>query len=138
MQMSTAISGPFVQLRRQYEAAYNSGDASALAALFTEDAVLMPPDAPASMGREGVKRYYQTYFDQFERELSITQDEVVTFGERVCARGEFQVTLKPRSGGESIRMQGKWMNLGIIKPDGSIQLSRHIWNVPVPVPGLAR
>ncbi len=38
--------------------AYNAGDADALAAAYTEDAVILPPNAPAVSGREGIREYW--------------------------------------------------------------------------------
>ena len=37
--------------------AYNAGDADKIVAGYTEDAVLMPPDAPAATGHEAMKQY---------------------------------------------------------------------------------
>jgi len=37
--------------------AYNSGDAKAIAALYAEDAILLPPGAPGAKGRAAIQRF---------------------------------------------------------------------------------
>lgn len=37
--------------------AYNAGDADKIVALYTEDALVMPPDAPIAAGHEAIRQY---------------------------------------------------------------------------------
>ena len=41
-----------------WEKAYNAGDADGVAALYAEDAVLLPPGAPAISGNAGIREYW--------------------------------------------------------------------------------
>ena len=45
-----------------YVKATLAGDARAVAALYTEDAVEMPPNQPAARGRAAIEAYYQKQF----------------------------------------------------------------------------
>jgi uncharacterized protein (TIGR02246 family) len=130
--MAQAAVSPIDSVLRSYEAAYNAGDASALAGLFTEDAVLMPPEAPISIGQDGVKSYYQAYFDHFSCVLNASVDESGTLGDSGFARGTFTASLTPKAGGEPIQIIGKWLNISRIQADGSWRVAQHIWNVPIP------
>jgi ketosteroid isomerase-like protein len=47
---------------QQLQDAYNRGDAVALANLFTDNAVLMPPDGPRVAGRNAIQEFYQREF----------------------------------------------------------------------------
>jgi len=38
-------------------AAYNAGDADKIVALYADDAIMMPPDAPAAAGHEAMKKF---------------------------------------------------------------------------------
>ena len=42
----------------RWEKAYNAGDAKALAALYAEDARLLPPGAPGASGRAAILEYF--------------------------------------------------------------------------------
>ena len=46
------------QLTRDYEIAFNKGDAKALAALYTEDAVRLGPDNRMLRGRAAIQQFY--------------------------------------------------------------------------------
>ena len=49
---------------RKYDEAFNNGDAAAVAALFTEDAVLVTDTGPI-YGREAIEKYHADQFKQF-------------------------------------------------------------------------
>src|SRR5258708_5237201 len=51
-------------LGQKYDEAFNNGDAVALAALYTEDAVLVTDIGPF-YGREAIEKYYANLFKQF-------------------------------------------------------------------------
>ena len=40
--------------------AYNSGDADKIVAGYTDDAIVMPPDAPSAAGHDAIKQYITT------------------------------------------------------------------------------
>ncbi len=43
-----------------WDAAYNAGDGDALAAHYAEDAVVLPPNAPAATGRAAIREFLAT------------------------------------------------------------------------------
>lgn len=57
-------------LRAAYETAVEAGDAAAVAALYTADAVLMPAMSGRFEGRAEIQASYQATFDQGEIEFS--------------------------------------------------------------------
>jgi uncharacterized protein (TIGR02246 family) len=125
----------FDALGRAFEQAYDSADANALAKLFTEDAVLMPPAGPSLQGREAISGYYDGLFQQFgATRLRIAADEVVVVGELTLARGTWTATRSDGPGGP-LRLEGKYMNLSRAQPDGSLRLHRHIVNMAPPPQG---
>jgi hypothetical protein len=50
-----------LEMAKNFEEAWNNNDASTLAALFTEDAVLVNDSGPV-YGREAIKKYYTDLF----------------------------------------------------------------------------
>jgi uncharacterized protein (TIGR02246 family) len=50
------------QVADAYVKATTSGDAKAVAALYTEDAVEMPPNLPMVKGRAAIQQYYEKVF----------------------------------------------------------------------------
>ncbi len=45
-------------------AAANAGDAAAMAALFTDDGILMLPNEPSVIGKEAIRSHLQAHFDE--------------------------------------------------------------------------
>ncbi len=117
---------------RAFEAAYNAGDAPALARLFTEDGILIPPDAPVCIGRGPIASYYEDVFERSMETLAISTDEVQTTGGAwAFARGTFSITGKG-PGGQPVMIEGKWLSISEVMPDGTTKIARHIWNLPPP------
>ena len=48
---------------REFEAAFNRRDAAALAAMYTEDARLLPPGSEMVSGRSAIQEFWQGAFD---------------------------------------------------------------------------
>ena len=48
---------------REFEAAFNRRDAAALAAMYTEDATLLPPGSEMVSGRQAIQQFWQGAFD---------------------------------------------------------------------------
>jgi hypothetical protein len=58
-------------LAKNFEEAWNNNDASALALLFTEDAVLVNNSGPVN-GREAIKKYYTDLFQNVHFSNNVT------------------------------------------------------------------
>jgi hypothetical protein len=59
-----------------FETAFNGGDAAGVAAVYTEDALLLPPGEPQVNGREAVEAYWQAAIDAGVTGLDLTSVEV--------------------------------------------------------------
>ena len=60
-----------LELAKKFENAWNNNDASALAALFTEDAVLVEESGVVS-GRENIKKHYTDLFQNVHFDKNVT------------------------------------------------------------------
>lgn len=108
--------------------AFNNSDAEAIAARFTEDAVLMAPGRPATTGRDSVAAYYQSIFDEYEPALSSRYEHVAVSGDLAYGRGIAEVTLTPRDGGAPVTSTAKYLNILERQADGSWMTTHDIWN----------
>ena len=70
---------------QQWAAAWNAGDAEALAALYAEDAVVMAPGSEPAEGRAAIKKYFSSGLEAAEG----TQNEIKTL--EVMAAGDWAV-----------------------------------------------
>jgi len=116
----------------KYAASLGAGDADAWASLWMEDGVQMPPDAPAVAGRSQIREKLRGILTQFRFDMRIHTEEVRTAGEWAFARGLYQATLTPKTGGPSIPIDGKFLTILARQADGSWRIYRDIFNSNLP------
>ena len=113
-----------------FVAAYNASNSAGIANVFTEDAQFITSDGPDVIGAENIGSWYQSWFDQFIGEHTVTLDEIQVLGDWAFSRGPFTVKLTPKAGGELLHITGKWLAINRVQPGGSWKIARIIFNVP--------
>ena len=115
------------EAHRRLEQAFNRGDAAAVAALYTEDATLLPPGADILSGRRAAQARWQAAYDTGARNLSLDPVSVETWGDAAREIGRFTLEA-PGQDGRTARVEGKnvvvWKNTA----DGW-RLDTDIWNL---------
>jgi uncharacterized protein (TIGR02246 family) len=61
---------------KKFSAAVTAKDAAAIAALYAEDATLLPPNAPAAQGRTAIQAYWQAFLDAGVTNGTLTSSQV--------------------------------------------------------------
>ena len=122
-------------LRDEFIALDNAGDAAGLASLYTNDAVLMPPNQAAVTGNQAIESGFQTTFDQFTIEFTLAPDEVEVVGDWAFDRGTYMIALTPKADGEPMEDRGKYIVILRRQADGCWKIARDMWNSDNPPPG---
>jgi len=111
----------------EWAAAFNRGDAVAVAGLYTEGAIVMPPDIEMVRGRQGIQEFWQTMIQRGLKDIVFTTVEVQADGNTAYEIGRVSLTLyakdqapKPRS--------SKYVVVWKRQADGSWKLHVDIWN----------
>ncbi len=110
-----------------FEATFNSGDAAGLAALYTADAALLPPDMAQIDGREGIQALWQSFMDAGISDIDVTTVELEVHGTSASEVGTYTLTAPDGKGGR-VTVGGKYIILGQLGDDGVWRLHRDIWN----------
>jgi uncharacterized protein (TIGR02246 family) len=121
-------------VREAHVAAINSRDAAALAALFTEDALQMPPNAPSNAGRANIESWARAFLRAFEVQFSLSVMELEIADSRAVEIGAYEITLIPDAGGARIEDRGKYITIYRRLPEGGWGVVRDIWNSDQPAP----
>lgn len=101
--------------------AINSGDASAAANCYTDDATLLPPGAPRMDGKEAARTFWQGAIDAGLTNVTITADTVDVLGDNGVSVG----SLSGEMGGQ--KLAGKYIVISRRAGDGW-KILRDIWN----------
>ena len=118
---------------REYEASILAGDPERWIALWAEDGVQLPPGAYPNVGKETILAGITEDLTTYEySEFAISNEDVEVDGDLAFARGSYAVTFAPKSGGDSMNVNGKYMTIFRHQPDGSWKIYRDIFNSNVP------
>ena len=112
-----------------WEAAYNNEGAAAVAALYLEDGVRMPPDMPIAKGRAAIPAQVQGGMDNGLAKVEVEVVESMVSGETGVSRGTF----KGLDADGNTMTEGKWMSVSKWV-DGKWQVDADIWKMDAPAP----
>lgn len=113
--------------------AVTAADWNSVAALYTEDAIVMPPNAPAATGRSAIREWLGSFPPMSDFDLEV--EEVEGRGDLAYARGTYTMELNPPGAPNPIRDRGKYIEIRRRQEDGSWLISLDIFNSNQPAPG---
>jgi uncharacterized protein (TIGR02246 family) len=126
----TAVRGA---LDAYFDAAI-SGDASRWAALYANDAVIMPPNSATAEGRGAIETWLKA-LPVVITEADGEALEVDGTGDLAYVRGTYAMSMKVPSVAQPVRQDGKFLQIYARQPDGTWLLARDIWNANAPPAG---
>ena len=112
-------------LNDQFTRAFNAGDIAAVAAHYTEDAVVLPPGAEMVLGRNAILTFWKSAADQIG-DIKLTAVDVKPLGSNAAREiGTFSLRTK---GAQSQQDTGKYVVVWE-KVGGDWKLATDIWNM---------
>jgi uncharacterized protein (TIGR02246 family) len=109
---------------RAFAAAFLRGDAQAVAALYTEDAKVMPPGAGTAAGRPAIAAFWKGAIDAGVKDLVLVTEQVESEGDLAYETGRVRLVSSDGRVTED-RYLVVWRRAG-----GKWRLHRDIWNSP--------
>lgn len=110
-----------------FSEAFARGDAKALAALYTPDAMVFPPDSDVIRGNEAIGSFWKTTRDGGVRSATLTTTDVGRSGDVAYESGTVSLTIQP-AGAEATTVVEKYVVVWMRQSDGAWKLHRDIWN----------
>jgi uncharacterized protein (TIGR02246 family) len=107
------------------------GDGAALAALYADDARLLPPNGEMLQGTTDIKAFWTGALQMGIRDANLTTLEVIGMGELACEIGKYDLTIKPEGQG-TIEDMGKYVVMWKRSSNGAWKLYVDIWNTSKP------
>jgi uncharacterized protein (TIGR02246 family) len=123
-------------LGEAYAEANLAGDADAVAAIYAVDAVEMPPNEPATVGRDAIRARYASGMEAGGQaiEFTVTSAEIDGMNGLAYDRGTWAWTGIPPGMTEPITGSGKHLIIARRQEDGSWLWTVVIWNSDTPLP----
>jgi uncharacterized protein (TIGR02246 family) len=107
--------------------AFNRGDAAAVAALYTDDATLLPPTHAIIKGSDAVREFWQGLIGAGFKGHGIELVDAASGGDMAFATGNWWAS-GPGEGGETRRFEGTVVTVLRRQADGVWKVCLHTWN----------
>jgi uncharacterized protein (TIGR02246 family) len=107
---------------KEWEDARSARDANAMAEVYTEDAKVLPPDAPVVEGRAAIRTFFRNLFEARPEPADFDEREIVVLGNYTWRQGIYSLPLP----GGSIEY-GKFIQLWK-RENGVWKLHRSMWS----------
>ena len=111
-----------------FAAAFNAGDGAGVAALYTDDAALLPPGEARIDGRAAIEAFWQGAIDAGLSDLALQVDEVEEDGAFAYEVSSFSLAA-PGENDTKVTVTGKYIVVWKKGDDGTWRLHRDIWNL---------
>jgi ketosteroid isomerase-like protein len=110
--VSFAADDVGVAIRRNadaFDTAMRAGNVDGFMSLYADDAVLMPPNAPAMPGAAAVRKFWSGLLSAGGTDVDLVVDDVASSGDLAIERGHYEVTKPFKDSGKYIVV---WRNRG--------------------------
>jgi uncharacterized protein (TIGR02246 family) len=115
-------------------AEYAAGDSKAIAEAYTEDAVMLPPDATVVSGRAAIAKLWKGWIDDGLKDLTLKSTAIESAGDLAYEVGDFSLQV-PGEDGKLTTAPGNYVVVWKRGGDGVWRLKVDTWNdAPAPQP----
>jgi uncharacterized protein (TIGR02246 family) len=116
---------------RKFGEGFRQGNSGAVANLYTDDAVLLPPNSGKIIGKDSIQAFWAGGMQMGIKDVLLTTEDVTIMGEFVCEIGNYKLTLQPE-GQDTLEDRGKYLVIWKQEPEGTWKLHIDIWNTSTP------
>jgi ketosteroid isomerase-like protein len=123
-------------LDAQWSAAAGAKDVEKTVSFYSNDAIVMPPNAPADTTKETIRKGWQDLLGTPGLVISwkTTKVEVAKSGDLAFLSGTYELTMNDSSG-KPINDRGKYVEVWEKQSDGKWKCATDIWNSDLPATG---
>lgn len=124
--LSSADRAAILDVSERFPDLMTGRDFAALARLYTDDSVLMPPHHPAVHGRAAIESW-MTSFPRVSR-FTLKTEEIDGRADIAYVRGTYAFTMHPDGTPSPVEDMGKYLEIRKRQPDGSWLVAADIFN----------
>jgi ketosteroid isomerase-like protein len=128
---SPTVRNAIEAANKAFVSSFNSGSAAAVAAMYTADAQLLPPNSPMIGNRQGIQSFWQNLITAGIKVVRLETSVVEACGDTAYEVGKYELKI-PMAAGGTVSDHGKYVV--IWKKQGRRwRLAHDIWNTNMPV-----
>ena len=130
----TKIEQALRDLDAKWSAAAGARDIDKTVSYYSENAVVMPPNAPSATTRETIRSAWKEMLMTPGAAISwkTTKVEVAKSGDLACLSGTYELAMNDASG-KPVNDRGKYVEVWQKQADGTWKVVADIWNSNLPV-----
>ena len=102
-------------------------------AFYSDDAVVMPPNAERATSREAIRKIWKDLLTDAKMSWKATKVEVAKSGDIGFIIGTYEVTMNDVVTGKPVHDRGKYLEVWEKQADGSWKCGADIWNSDIPL-----
>src|SRR5205085_5424103 len=91
-----------------FGSAMSGNDMATVMTYYADDAVLLPPNAPAVHGKPAIEKFWSGMLATAKFGLTLTPDNILSSGDLATEVGHYNLTITPPGGGASMQDKGKY------------------------------
>ena len=118
----------------QWMESFNKGDAAGVAALYADDATVLPPNSEMAVGKQAILDLWKSEMQTGLKEVKLTTVKVGGSGDMIYEIGKYTAIIQPQ-GGTGMTDHGKYLVVLKRQPSGAWKLQADIWNSSFPLQG---
>jgi uncharacterized protein (TIGR02246 family) len=127
--LSASDSAGIAAADSAFVAGTNSGNAAAVAAVYTADGSLLPPNMPLQRGTAAIRTFWAGLLDAYTVKFELTPDIIEGRGDLAYNMGRYRFTAVPKAkSGPGMADEGKFVEILKKQPDGSWKYVIDIYN----------
>ncbi len=116
------------KVRSDFNAAFNAGNARAMARIIDGNAVWLPPGRPSSAGKDTITAMYADYFKKFRSKIELKPGDIQVGNGYAFMSSDFSRDDSPKAGGTVKKVSGHYLFVLKKQADGTWRIVRDIWN----------
>jgi ketosteroid isomerase-like protein len=118
----------------QWSTAAGMKDLEKTVSFYSEDAVVMPPNASAATTKEAIRKVWQELLASpgLVMRWKTTKVEVAESGDLACLSGTYDLSMNDPSG-KPVNDHGKYVEVWEKQTDGKWKCGTDIWNSDLPI-----
>jgi len=119
----------------QWSAAAGAKDLDKTVSYYSDDAIVLPPNAAAAITKESIRTAWKDGLDSVSSiSWKVTRVEVAKSGDMAYVSGTYEVTMKDPTANPSSD-HGKYLEVWEKQADGQWKCGADAWSSDLPVPG---